>query len=333
MSDFSRYMDNYQTNWRRSSLENQEQGVQNGKQRPWILPRELWEQGLWAGIRDGAESLPAYLHKNSVQRHDGAHNLKSSWMLCANLYFPFREDRITLASFLRANIHPGIDTVDCVELEWAAEEAMLRPAALLGEPYGQRGSNQTSPDIAFIVNGGKGIILTEVKFTEHSFYPCSGRKRIYDNPAPRRCVDIGKVYKDPAGQCHMLRWAKGRRTNRKYWDYLKLTPQAFDTLKRCPAATSGYQLFRQHALAEALAQRGQYDIVISCIAYDERNHVLRDCLKGTGLGDFAADWGALFEGKARFATFTHQEWVRWVAGNSKANWQDWLDYASRRYGL
>ena len=129
--------------------------------------------------------MPAYLDANKVQKHDGAHNLKSSWMQCANLYFPFREDYETIAGFLQKHVSRGIDTVNRIELEWAGKPP-LDPTTLLGEPRGQRGANQTSPDVAFIVNGGKGIVLVENKFTEHSFYPCSGRKKIYGNPDRER---------------------------------------------------------------------------------------------------------------------------------------------------
>lgn len=334
MEDFDHYMNDYQTHWRRDHLENQEEGEQHQKKRPWILPRELWEEGLWTGIRSGHDnSLPAYLDCTGVQKHDGVHNLKSSWVQCANLYFSFREGREILASFLHEHVSPLIETIDQVELEWA-EKPPLDPTTLLGEPHGQRGKNQTSPDIAFIVNGSKGIVLTENKFTEHSFYPCSGRKRTYGNPTPQRCLNLNKVYNDTANQCHMLQWANGERTNRKYWDYLKLTGRGLVTLKCCPAAIAGYQLFRQQALAEALAQRGIYEFVISCVAYDSRNKTLIECLKGTGVDNFATGWGTLFEGKAKFATFTHQQWVGWVHKyDSQTMWQDWLQYVDGRYGF
>jgi len=331
--DLDRHMSEYQTEWRCESLENQVPGVQNGKQRPWILPLELWEEGLWPGIKSSSgHSLPSYLEGETVQKHDGAHNLKSSWVMCANLYFPFKEDLKVVAGFLKDRVSPVIETVDGVELEWA-ERPPLDPATLLGEPHGQRGKNQTSPDVAFIVNGGKGIVLTESKFVEHSFYPCSGRKRRYCNPAPQRCLDLNKVYRDVANQCHMLQWACRGRTNRKYWDYLRFSPDSLRVLRRCPAASAGYQLFRQQALAEALAQRGAYDFVISCVAYDARNQVLLECLRSTGIQDFTREWGSLFDGKAQFATFTHQEWVRWVSATRKGAWQDWLDYVNRRYEL
>ncbi len=196
MFDFDLDMSNHQTYWRQNYLNNQTEGEQNQKKRPWILPSDLWEEGLWHGIRSNQNnSLPLYLDETGVQKHDGVHNLKSSWALCANLYFPFRTDKEILAGFLHECVSPLIETVDSIELEWE-EEPPLDPTSLLGEPHGQRGKNQTSPDIAFIVNGGKGIILTENKFTEHSFYPCSGRKKIYGNPNPQRCLNISNVYND-----------------------------------------------------------------------------------------------------------------------------------------
>jgi hypothetical protein len=54
MNDSDRYMSDYQTQWRCSTLdENQELGIKNEKKRPLILPKKLWEQGPLAGIRAG----------------------------------------------------------------------------------------------------------------------------------------------------------------------------------------------------------------------------------------------------------------------------------------
>jgi len=330
LEDFDQYMNDYQTQWRCDHVENQVDGEQRGKRYPWILPRELWQEGLWQGIRD---NLPVYLEDKKVQKHDGVHNLKSSWMQCANLYFPFRNNKEMLADFLHEHVSSLIQTVDEIELEWAGDPP-LDPTTLLGEPHGQRGKNQTSPDIAFIVNGGKGIVLTENKFTEHSFYACSGRKTQYHNPDIKRCLELDKVYNDTSNQCYMLQWACKGRTNRKYWDYIRFSPAGLETLKYCPAATAGYQLFRQQALAEALAQKNAYEFVVSCVAHDERNRTLIECLKGTGIQDFTKGWRSLFDGKTKFATFTHQQWVAWVQEHdSKGQHKDWLEYVRKRYGF
>jgi len=132
------------------------------------------------------------------------------------------------------------------------------------------------------------------------------------------------VLQDRSNTCYQLRWENDGRPNRKYWDYLKISDYGKQILKRCPAAYSGCQLFRQQALAEGVAQSGKYDFVISCVAYDERNDTLINCLKPTGLNHFS-DWGKLFAGKAQFSTFTHKQWVEWVRDNDhKGQWKDWL---------
>lgn len=134
-------------------------------------------------------------------------------MHCANLYFPFGrsvEGLILLAGFLRSYVAPDVQSVDSLELEYA-EEGDLHPSSLLGELGGSRGSWQTSPDLAFLVNQGQGLVLTENKLVEHSFYRCSAR-RGYDtseragNPDPDRCEHALAVLEDPESQCHQVVW-------------------------------------------------------------------------------------------------------------------------------
>jgi hypothetical protein len=335
---FDDKMTDHQILWRRANIENQEAGHQCGKARSWILPRDLWEESLWDGIGRGSEnSLPDYLQKEGVQEHQGVHNLKSSWIQCVNTYFPFRKCHglQLLAGFLKEYVSSSIESVEAVELEYE-EAPPFDPPTLLGEPGGdKRGVNQTSPDIAFIVRtlGGKGLILTENKLVEHSFYPCSGRASGVKNPDKTRCLDWEKLLADLPKRCWQLRWKEGERRNRKYWDYIQLSEYGRKTLTRCPAATAGYQLFRQQALAEGIAASGRYDLVVSCVAYDERNTELIHCLRTSGVDNFATRWGALFDGQAQFATFTHQQWVAWVrAHDSKGHWRGWLDYMESRYG-
>ena len=105
---------------------------------------------------------------------------------------------------------------------------------------------------------------------------------------------------------------------------------------RCSAClrtvAQGPRLFRQQALAEGIAASGKYDLVVSCLATDERNQALNSCLKATGVPHIR-QWGDLFDGKACNAVFSHQKWVSWVRGQDTAGrWSDWLDYVERRYG-
>ena len=333
---FDEHMNDTQTAWRDRHIKTREQGSQNGYRKPWILPRDHWEKGLWSGIRSGSEhALVDYIEASGIQKHHGVHNLKSSWTLCANLYFPHRRDPRVLAAFLAERIDRRIVEVQRLELEWA-EEHPLDPTTLLGEPKGRRGANQTSPDIAFVVGldgGGRGLVLTENKLVEHSFYPCSGRKKEHGNPDASRCLDAKAVIDDPGSQCHLLDWETDTRTNRRYWEHLAVSDAGRQALRCCPAAFAGYQLFRQQALAEAIAASGRYGLVVSSVAYDDRNETLVRSLRSAGIDDFAEDWGRLFTGQARFAAFTHQEWVRWVRENDPDNqWGEWLDWISERYG-
>ena len=333
---FNREVEAAQVVWRKHHVKTSKHGRQTGKQRPWILPASRWEEGLWPGIRSGAENaLQGYIDATGIQKHRDVHNLKSSWVLGANLYFAHRQDRRLLGRFLAERIDQRIGEVERLELEYA-EHPPLDPTTLLGEPQGQRGANQTSPDIAFLVTlktGGRGLILTENKFTEHSFYPCSGRKKEHGNPDPQRCLDAQAVIRNPATQCYLLDWETGRRTNRQYWHYLNISRSGRRTLRQCPAARAGYQLFRQQALAEAIAQRGAYELVVSAVAYDARNKDLMQSMKSAGIDNVSTDWAALFDGQARCASFTHQDWVHWVrTHDTHGHWADWLDWVAKRYG-
>ena len=267
--------------------------------------------------------------------HEGVHNLKSSWILCANLYFPFRgsaDGKALFASFLERHVAVEIESLEEIELEYA-EDGELHPSHLLGEEGGNRGANQTSPDLGLLVNGSRGLVLVENKLTEHSFYECSawrhkGSSRRPTNPDPDRCNHPAEVVKDYVGQCHQAAWG------RRYWEHLApvVDGKALVALHHCPAMRHGYQLFRQHALAEGIANSGKYSLVVSAVAVDERNDALDDSLRRSGVGGLK-QWGKIFQGKARFAVFTHQQWVAWVREHDiEGRWSDWLRYVCDRYG-
>lgn len=341
MDSFDQWMNCHQAEWRRTHVVSKECGQWRGRKYPWILPKDSWEEGLWPGIRTGSDnSLPAYLEENGVQKHKEVHNLKSSWILCANLYFPFQGsvyDRALFASFLKRYVDAAIDSLEAIELEFAEDEdSELHPSSLLGEAGGTRGANQTSPDLGLRVNGCRGLVLVENKLTEHSFYECSawrhkGSSKLPGNPDPDRCNRPVNIVEDHANQCHQSAW------KRRYWNHLApiIDKKALALLPQCPAARNGYQLFRQHALAEGIAKLGNYDLVVSAMAVDERNNALDAALKRSGI-DGLKWWGELFKdkGQARFAVFTHQEWVGWVQENdTEGRWSDWLSYVLSRYGL
>lgn len=337
MASLSDLMNEHQSEWRQRLVPSLPVGSWRGKPYPWIVPRKLWEEGLWPGIRANTiNSLSDYLDEAGVQKHSGVHNLKSSWVLCASLYFPFRtesRDRDLLASFFNRHVAPQIETLDRLELEYA-EDGELSPQSLLGETGGSRGSGQTSPDLGLLVNGGRGLVLVESKFTERDFSGCSARKHKGSdarpgNPNPERCEDALAVARDPCDQCHQSAWG------RRYWEYLAPVAHrpALANMPFCPAARRGYQLFRQTALAEGIAESKKYDVTVSAVAVDERNTELNSCLRKVGLSELG-QWGTVFGGRAIFAVFSHQQWVRWVREHDReGRWKDWLSWIGARYAL
>lgn len=322
-----------QINWRKSNVSTAEWGYQNGGKYEHIIPKSNWIETIYLPIRN---ELTTYLDEKKVTAHTGVHNLMSSWILSANLYFPVYSSiafESLMLQFLQQHVSKDIIELIDIQLEFAFEVGNdLHPSILLGEMDGSRGSGQTSPDVAFMVKteNGNGIVLTECKYSEHSFYSCSaravkGREEKPDNPDPKRCMEVltEDGYKNI---CHQRVWG------RKYWGNLKLEESANSKLKRCPAATSGYQLFRQQSLAEGIAQSGKYDLVASTVAFDGRNNDLITCLKTTGINDFQSGWSELWKGKALFKTWHHQDWVAFVRENQKDNsCDDWLNYMKERY--
>lgn len=99
-----------------------------------------------------------------------------------------------------------------------------------------------------------------------------------------------------------------------------------------PAAKRGYQLFRQQAVAEALASTPRFAAVVSSVACDDRNTGLLKSV--AGVTDVRTGWGPLFAGRAGFVVWSHQAWFRWVAAAKDAPaWAaDWLAWVGDRYG-
>ncbi|NCS94605.1 MAG: hypothetical protein GW761_12475 [Leptospira sp.] len=289
-------------------------------------------------VPDIKDVLMDYLSKEGIQKHTGYNNLKSSWVLCANLYFLVRSNpsfNKLMLGFLKEKISDKITEITELELEFAFPQGdALHPENLLGEKGGSRGSGQTSPDIAFIVKTkqGKGIILTECKYTETSFYKCSARKSDKNknretNHELNRCLKPLSA-DEYSTFCHQKKWG------RKYMELLKFSQAGKKILKQCPAATNGYQLFRQQALAEGIATiSNDYDLVVSSVAFDQKNTDLINSLKPIGVDDFQSGWANIFEGKALFKTWTHQEWVQYVRTNRVGSeFNSWLQYIEDRYG-
>ena len=135
------------------------------------------------------------------------------------------------------------------------------------------------------------------------------------------------VYENPDAMCHQQEWG------RKYWKLLKgsINEETLKACGVCPALTDGYQLFRQQAYAQGIADSGLFDLVVSGVAYDKRNMALISCLKSVRINDFASDWSRLFNTSVRFHCFTHQELVSWATRSRSGFIKEWGQYVKDRY--
>jgi hypothetical protein len=332
-NDFRNEQIQLQLSWRKKQNISKENGSQNGKVRDWIIPRAEWKKTIWTELED---SLDNYLIKENVQHHTGVHNLLSSWILCSNLYFGTYVDdnfKELFRQFLEIKLETNIDKINEIYLEFALE-GDLNPDNLLGEPNGKRGSGQTSPDVAvsYTTDGKKNLILIECKYTEHSFYNCSGRKKktnsgLLPNPNPERCL-IKETITDFSNNCHQIIWG------RKYWDYLEISKYGENILTKCPSSIGGYQLVRQQALAEGIQRSGQFNKVFSCVAYDGRNEHLMSSMTLTGIASIKENFKKLFNLKSDFIIWEHQEWVKYVKNNGKGKFEEeWVKYINERYNM
>ena len=332
MKDFIKILRNNQIKWKQNHLPDiKEFGKQNGRFYPHILPFKHRWSNFYPDIQ---HNLPTYLEKNNIQPHTGIHNLMSSWVLCSNMYWPFNNTNgfLLLSDFLTNKTGIDISNIDKMELEYEDEE--LKPHDLLGEDTGgQRGSGQTSPDLAIIFytrSQKRGILLIESKFTEHSFYGCSGYHKSKPgkpiNPDKNRCKYTKGIIDSDFKDCHLSTW------NRKYWDLLKndLNKELFLELKRCPMTNSCYQLFRQQALAKGLENK--YEIVVSCVFTDSRNENLINSCCSVGLKSFPEGWKELFP-KLNFQWLTHNDWYSYIKENHSKEYSNWVKYIGERYFL
>jgi hypothetical protein len=344
LNAFQTTVQDHQVKWRRDNKSLlQVFGLYQGKEYEHLFPADQWLLGVWEPIRHG---LDQYIEAVGIQPHTQKHNLKSSWIQSANAFFPFKMNadmRRMLCSFLsrqlNLKISSKVSSIEAIEFEYSAP-GRLEPKRLLGEQGGTRGSNQTSPDVAILFgcdDGRSGIYLIENKYTEHHFYGCSAAKKtlgsthkqqgLPPNTNPERCNDLMGILEKPQAMCQQETW------NRHYWKILWDTfdPGATETVSRCPAMKDGYQLFRQQALAQGIAYSGLFDIVVSGVAYDERNAPLIQCLKDVGINDFAQDWGDLFQTDVIFHCFTHQDLISWVTRSTKSFGKQWGKYMNERY--
>lgn len=210
------------------------------------------EPGSTMLLREGSVSAnffrPGWADLVRGQEHRYLRALNSSQAFAVNLFAPLADDpqaaRDVLEALLpEATLSPG------ARVEVAFEYSPPEARTMLGE-----GEKATQVDVALIARRGdrlEAALLVEVKLLEDGFGRCRGWTAAATNPAPWRCLHLGRILDAPHEHCHMAQ-AEGRR----YWDVLgdprcfAFPPHAVD--QPCPFRHDLYQVMRNCVLADAL---------------------------------------------------------------------------------
>jgi len=330
---FDRRVRESQVRWRTAYLPHiPERGTFGGDEYDHILPAERWMAHVWPEIE---MRLTEYLNSTGVKPHTYRNHLNSSWVLAANLFFPFAVlpgGHELLGAVLAQELHLPVASLLSVDLEFA-DDPPRDQATLLGETRGSRGANQTSPDVGIRYqdhDGHQCLVLIEVKYTESDFQTCSEYKKL-EAGSREPCLNLAGLLNEP-GSCPFT--AKGREYVRLLQEPLRSAADHLANVSACPAAKGGYQLFRQQALAEALIEAGAYRQATSVVAWTTANDALSRALDSvTSDGLELGEWGELFGGESNFASLEHETLLDTVeASPGRPDWSDrWIEYMRGRY--
>lgn len=243
-----------------------------------IVPKWVyWKHGIYKDHRKLADAM---VRNGSVKPHDQIHHLRSSQVFAFNLFLPFQKGtRMELSKRMSALVGVQL-TIDDVRLEWAP------PLELLGEPGGV---GATAADVALwgrLENGGRAVVLVEVKLSEKGFSPCKGRTSDR-NDRPEVCASAKRFLNEPSA-CYLIRSARARRTGhyRRYWeifaecdDGIRNAFPNVDLSGPCPFAYDMQQPMRNLAIARGLEQKGTVEKAWFVLCAHDDNP------------DIAAHWG------------------------------------------
>ena len=221
-----------------------------GTGHPTVPKWVFWKDGIYPEYRRLLESA---ILNDPIALDDQIHHLRSSQAFAFNLFLPFRQNPKLLSGLISSLVGEDL-TVDEVHFEW------VPPPSVLVEPD----NYVTAVDVALWVrlsNGGRAVLLLEVKLSERNFSHCGGYHSP-NNDRPDVCQSASALFGDP-GNCYLIRSAKAETTGRirRYWEIFARRSgslaQAFpnvDTTGGCPFANDMNQPMRNLAIAFGLEQ-------------------------------------------------------------------------------
>ena len=230
-----------------------------------------WHEGLSPGLREGVDGV---LIEDRVRPHPYLAARNSSMAFALNLFLPFRlGDAGPLSTLLSRELGREV-YVERLVFEYGG------PTHVLGEVAGESPTEDekfTAADVAVFVRdaeGGRGVVLIEVKLTEGGFTACGGAES-NGNRRPDVCASADTFFADPSA-CYLRHpWRASR--DRRYWtifaDAHGSVRRAFPSAAEggCPFRGDAQQVMRNHALALGLVQAGLADWWAFLLVHHDRN--------------------------------------------------------------
>ncbi len=277
----------------------------------------FWKDGIYPEYR---RLLERAVLNDPIALDDQIHHLRSSQAFAFNLFLPFRHNPNLLSGLVSDLVEESL-TIDEVRFEW------VPPPSVLVEPDGY----VTAVDVVLwsrLQNGGRAVVLLEVKLSENKFSPCGGHTSFH-NDRPDVCRSASVFFDDPDA-CYLIRSQKAEVTGRtrRYWEIFSRRngsvagtfPNA-DTTGGCPFAQNMNQPMRNLAIAFGLEQTNMVQRAWYGLCAHDDNTIIRRLW-----GDWQSMLPSVAPGVAPFLPTSEVIRVGEAEGMAK-----WADYMRNRY--
>jgi hypothetical protein len=199
-------------------------------------------------------------------------NMLSSQALCFNVFAPLADD-LALASEVLRSVLPRLDRVASIRFEFTP------PADVFGDQTAQGGVDCDLRIDGASTDGFPMVVTLETKFVEPGFSTCAFRdlKRLKPREGETCRPYCPDALDHPATEC-LYRKLKSYR----YWDQcVRLGTLGSIPERGCPFQGGEWQLWVNHVLAHALAERdGARPLFVVCAPEANEKLLADDILEG-----------------------------------------------------
>ncbi len=319
---FRERMEDKQSVFKTEILGIKQMGLLRGNPYPHVLPEDAWSLNLW---REIAYDAIKHFAQSEIVWHPSKHNMLSSQVLCANIFYPLREHLNVIHTWMQSC---QLDVGEVVDLNFNF---------VSHKNYLHERDDRGLPPIADLsitwvdMAKRRNLLLLSFKFAEANLGECSPA----GNPNPKRCYVSSKVVGSPRSQCYRVQ--QGRR----YWDVINSAsgPLWKDSLvieKYCPFRYDFFHLMRGQLLAHCIQSdsKSGYDRAEFGILYHASNsELLQMALSFDDERNPFKVWPTLLHKPETFHAFTLQDFFATLERSLPLDLTGWRQYLNQRYGL